>query len=46
MSSRTVAILVVVLLDILGLDVTLSQMMHRVLLELPNSRAQEREGIV
>jgi len=44
MSSRTVAITVLILLDILGIDVTLSRLMHQVLLELPNSRAQEREA--
>ncbi|KAF8639023.1 hypothetical protein AX17_001775 [Amanita inopinata Kibby_2008] len=44
LSSQTVAITILIVLDLLGVDFGLSRLMKKLMLELPNSRTQEREA--
>lgn len=44
-SSQAVALNLLILLRLAGIDTDISQVAGKLLLELPNSRAQEREGI-
>ncbi len=44
-SSQLIGINLLIILALAGLDMDLSRVVGKLLLELPNSRAQEREGI-
>ncbi|KAK2465041.1 hypothetical protein APHAL10511_003117 [Amanita phalloides] len=43
-SSKTVTISILILLNLIGIDFGISKVMNDLMLELPNSRAQEREA--